>query len=104
MGFNYNQIPGCESGIEVNTKEVKVLWTKDQLTKVFKSYDTDSDGQLSWDELKSAFKYLGSRCSYFRTGGALNYADTNKDGYINLANVELSDLVTYAHSCGYKVF
>ncbi|PON79298.1 Parvalbumin [Trema orientale] len=100
MGFNYQ----LACGAEVNTKEAQVVWTDDQLRKVFRSYDSNNDGQLSWDELRAAFKYLGSHCSYFRTGRALSYADENKDGLINLSNVELSDLVSYAHSCGYKVF
>lgn len=105
MGFNYNvQIPGYRGEVIKTNKDAQVFWTKDQLTKVFKSYDQNSDGRLSWDELKAAFNYLGSRCSYFRTGRAFNYADGNDDGYIDLASVELCDLVTYANGCGYKVF
>lgn len=42
-------------------KPTSVLYTKDQLMNVFKSHDADGDGKLSREELKKAFKYLGSR-------------------------------------------
>ena len=97
MGFGYN------IGVDVNSKQGQVSWTDKQLTDLFRSYDSNNDGQLSWDELRGAFKYLGSHCSYIRTGRAFNYADGDKDGFINLSNFELSDLVSYAHSHGYKI-
>ena len=77
--------------------------TIEQLREIFKRYDTDNDGQLSEEELKSAFRYLGSHFSYYRAVMARFYADSDKDGCINLKNDEFSALVSYAHSCGYKV-
>lgn len=103
MGFEYRP-GGGNANVDVKNRQVKVPWTTEQLTKVFKSHDSNNDGQLSWDELKAAFKYLGSRCSYFRTGKAIDYSDENNDGFIDLSNIELPQLVQYAHSCGYKVF
>ena len=84
-------------------RQAQVPWTDEQLTNVFRSYDSNKDGQLSRDELRAAFKYLGSHCSYIRTGRAFNHADGDNDGFINLSNFELSDLVSYAHSHGYKI-
>ncbi|POO02325.1 Parvalbumin [Trema orientale] len=88
----------------VKDNQAQVLWTNDQLAKIFRSHDTNNDGKLSRDELKAAFKYLGSHCSSFRTLRAFNHADGDKDGFIDLSGPELSELVSYAHSCGYKVF
>ncbi|GMN35198.1 hypothetical protein TIFTF001_005148 [Ficus carica] len=84
-------------------KDTPVPLTNDQLAAIFRSYDADNDGQLSVDELKAAFEYLGSHFSYYRAIMARYKADKDKDGKINLSNDELSELVQYAHSCGYKV-
>ncbi|PON79299.1 EF-hand domain pair [Trema orientale] len=108
MGFNFDQIGRGVLDEVSNTKnkggaQATLPRSNDQLTNVFGSYDSiNNDSQLSWDELRAAFKYLGSHCSYFRTGQAFNYADENMDGFIDLSNVELSELVTYAYRCGYK--
>ena len=88
-------------GFEFNPRANKVRWTKEQLITIFRSHDSDNDGQLSWDEVKAAFKYLGSRCSYFRTARAFDYADWDKNGFINLSNDEFTKLLEYAFSCGY---
>lgn len=82
-------------------KDVRLPWKRDQLLNVFKSYDRDGDGKLSKDEVKQAFKYLGSRCSFYRATKAFRKVDFNKNGLIDL--VELSDLVDYALDCGYEV-
>ena len=82
-------------------KNVNLPWDKEQLQNVFKSFDKDGDGKLSWDELKQAFTHLGSRWSYYRTNKAFGKADYNKDGFIN--QEELAELVDYALDCGYKV-
>ncbi|PON35596.1 Parvalbumin [Parasponia andersonii] len=97
MGFDFNPIGVLDEVSNTKNKGGGVAalpWSNDQLTKVFRSYDSNNDGQLSWGELRAAFKYLGSHCSYFRTGQAFNYADENMDCFIDLSNVELSELVT----------
>ncbi len=48
-------------------------------------------------------EYLGSHFCYYRAIMARYKADKDKDGKINLTNDELSELVQYAHGCGYKV-
>ncbi|GMN35196.1 hypothetical protein TIFTF001_005151 [Ficus carica] len=89
----------------VRTKEIcgPLPVTTEELTQIFKSYDYDHDGQLSKEELRAAFKHLGSHFARYRTAVACHYADANNDGLINLENAELSILVKYAHSCGYTV-
>ncbi|PON80218.1 Parvalbumin [Parasponia andersonii] len=99
MGSYHDNQTGCD-----NNKQAQVLWTNDQLTKIFRSHDTNNDGKLSRDELKAAFKYLGSHCSSYRTLRAFNHADGDNDGFIDLSSPELSQLVSYAHSRGYKIF
>lgn len=82
-------------------KEVSVPWKREQLLKLFNSYDKDGDGRLSKDELKAAFRHLGSRWSSYRAGKALRKNDHNRDGFIT--QDELIDLVDYALERGYKV-
>ncbi|KAL5558880.1 hypothetical protein UlMin_035091 [Ulmus minor] len=80
-----------------------VAWTKDQLSDTFKKFDKNGDNKLSREELQEAFKYLKSRWPYYRVRGALNQADDNDDGFIDLKNQELEKLVNFAKNCGYKV-
>ncbi|PON35595.1 Parvalbumin [Parasponia andersonii] len=82
-----------------------VPWTKDQLTDLLKSFDKDNNGQLSWDEVKAAFEFLGSNwfAKHIRTAIALYRADADKNGSINLSNSEFSAFVDYVLSCGFKV-
>ncbi|KAF3446670.1 hypothetical protein FNV43_RR11850 [Rhamnella rubrinervis] len=82
-------------------RDVRLSWNRDLLLNLFKSYDRDGDGKLSRDELKQAFRYLGSRWSSYRAARAFRKADCNKDGYIN--HEELCELVDYVVDCGYKV-
>lgn len=98
-----NERTVVQTHIRVIPKDAKVLLTKDQLAKIFRRYDTNNDGQLSVDELMAAFEYLGSRCCSFRAFWGRINADINRDHKINLTNDELTELVRYAHSCGYKV-
>ncbi|KAH7523612.1 hypothetical protein FEM48_Zijuj06G0030400 [Ziziphus jujuba var. spinosa] len=85
-------------------KRVMVPLNRDQLVNVFRSYDRDGDGRLTKEELKAAFRYLGSRWSSYRTAKALHKADVNKDGFININREdELGELVDYALECGYKI-
>lgn len=86
----------------VNWKPVtQVPWSKVELHQLFKSVDKNGDGKLSKEELKEAFRKLGSRGSSFRAGRALHHADSNGDGLIS--EEELDDVVNYAVECGYKL-
>ena len=80
-----------------------VAWTKDQLSDTFKKFDKNGDNKLSREELQEAFKHLKSRWPYYRVRGALDQADGNDDGFIDLKNQEFEILVNYANDCGYKV-
>ncbi|KAK7858610.1 calcium-binding protein cml39 [Quercus suber] len=82
-------------------KPTSVLYTKDQLMNVFKSHDADGDGKLSREELKKAFKYLGSRWCSYRTEQALRCTDANDDGYID--EKELERLVDYTLERQYTI-
>ncbi|CAL8102038.1 unnamed protein product [Prunus armeniaca] len=69
-----------------------VPYTEEEIMKVFKSHDKNGDGQLSKEELKEAFKELGSKSPPLRAWFAKNYADDNRDGFISI-DKELSKLV-----------
>ena len=72
-----------------------------QLRNIFKKYDANNDNQLSKEELKKAFAYLGSIIPGIRANRALHHADVNKDGFINEG--EMDELVKYAVRVGFNV-
>lgn len=87
---------------EVNVKPgTQVPWSKDQVCQLFNSFDKNGDGKLSKEELKAAFRKLGSRWSSYRASRALRHVDSNGDGLIS--KEEFNDLVNYALECGYKL-
>lgn len=87
---------------EVNGKlPTQVPWSKDQVCQLFKSFDKNGDGKLSKEELKAAFRKLGSRWSSYRASRALRYVDSNHDGVIS--KEEFNELVNYALELGYKL-
>lgn len=57
--------------------------SEEQLNKTFNRYDTNGDGHLSWEELKSAYSILGMSFPGLRALKALCVADENRDGYIS---------------------
>ncbi|PRQ27674.1 putative EF-hand domain pair protein [Rosa chinensis] len=86
---------------EQKSKLVPLPWSKEQVRELFKSFDKDGDGKLSKEELKAAFRKLGSWWSSFRARRALRYVDSNDDGQIS--KEEFNDLVNYALECGYLI-
>lgn len=90
----------------VTTKSIdnrELPMTLEQLKEAFRRFDRNKDGQLSREELREAFKHLGSQVSFYRTLRACYLADSDNDGCINLDTDEFSALLNYAHSCGYKL-
>ena len=85
----------------VVNKKVPAQWSPEQVCDLFKIADKNGDGKLSKEELKAAFRRLGSRWSSFRARRALRHVDANGDGVIS--NEELNDLINYALQCGYKL-
>ncbi|PRQ27677.1 putative EF-hand domain pair protein [Rosa chinensis] len=75
--------------------------SKEQVCDFFKRFDGNGDGKLCKEEIKAAFRKLGSRWSSYRARRALDHADSNGDGIIS--NEELDDLINYALDCGYKL-
>ncbi|KAH7846378.1 hypothetical protein Vadar_013294 [Vaccinium darrowii] len=67
-----------------------------QLKGILKTYDSDGDGKLSREELRSAFKSLGLHFSGWRARRAVGHADRNGDGVIS--EEEMGELVKYAAS------
>ncbi|CAK7347557.1 unnamed protein product [Dovyalis caffra] len=57
--------------------------SEEELIKIFNRYDTNRDGYLSWEELKSAYNILGMSFPSLRAWRALYVADENGDGYIS---------------------
>ncbi|KAK9946519.1 hypothetical protein M0R45_011982 [Rubus argutus] len=87
---------------EVNVKHpTQVPWSMDHVCQLFKSSDKNGDGKLSKEELKAAFRKLGSRWSSYRASRALRYVDSNHDGVIS--EEEFNELVKYALELGYKL-
>ncbi|KAJ6675806.1 EF-HAND CALCIUM-BINDING DOMAIN CONTAINING PROTEIN [Salix viminalis] len=57
--------------------------SEDQLNKIFMRFDTNGDGLLSKEEVKSAYNKLGKSFPGVRTWWALHVGDENGDGYIS---------------------
>ncbi|KAL6216576.1 hypothetical protein ACLB2K_009799 [Fragaria x ananassa] len=76
-------------------------WSPELVRDLFKSADKNGDGKLSKEELKAAFRRLGSRWSSYRARRALRHVDANGDGVIS--NEELNDLINYALQCGSRL-
>lgn len=85
----------------IHRKQAEIPWSEEQVRQLFKSFDRNGDGKLCKEELKDAFRKLGSRWSSFRARRALRYVDSNDDGHIS--KEEFNDLVNYALECGYKL-
>ncbi|KAJ6320880.1 hypothetical protein OIU76_006248 [Salix suchowensis] len=57
--------------------------SEEQLNKIFDRFDSNGDGHLSWEELRSAYNILGMSFPGLRALKALRVADENRDGYIS---------------------
>ena len=82
-------------------KKILLPLSDNQLRNIFKKYDANNDNQLSKEELKKAFAYLGSIIPGIRANRALHHADANKEGFINEG--EMDELVKYAVRVGFNV-
>ncbi|EXC19751.1 hypothetical protein L484_006326 [Morus notabilis] len=100
---------------EAQTKQITVKWTKDQLTELFKSFDKNNDGMLSFEEVELAFRRLGPHTKLWALFRAekfdchanarrgMDYGDLNNDERINLHDTELTELVNFTYEKGYKL-
>ena len=61
----------------------KPVADEEHLNKIFDRFDSNGDGHLSWEELKSAYYSLGMSFPGLRALKALCVADENRDGYIS---------------------
>nr|POE69996.1 polcalcin che a 3 [Quercus suber]POF25832.1 polcalcin che a 3 [Quercus suber] len=87
--------------VDVEPKCRILLPPDNQLTNIFKKYDTNNDNKLSREELKRAFKSLGSIIPGIRANRGLHHADANKDGFVDEG--EMDELVKYAVRAGFTV-
>ncbi|WCJ35410.1 hypothetical protein M5689_016667 [Euphorbia peplus] len=77
--------------------------TEDQLKRFFQHCDKNGDNRLSWHELEKAFDQLGSAVPAWRAYIALIRVDKNGDGYININQQDLEELVKYAFGHNYRL-
>lgn len=82
-------------------KTVHLSLNEEQLKRVFKQKDVNSDGVLDKEELKKAFQQLGAVIPVWRVYRALDHVDGNGDGFIS--DDELEEVVKYSHKVGYSV-
>ncbi|KAB2614366.1 calcium-binding protein CML10 [Pyrus ussuriensis x Pyrus communis] len=85
----------------IRSQPAGVPWTREQVLNLFNSFDKDGDGMLSKEEVKAAFRKLGSHWGGFRARRALRHADANRDGLISAE--EINDLANYALKCRYTL-
>ncbi|GMN35188.1 hypothetical protein TIFTF001_005137 [Ficus carica] len=84
------------------TKRAVTLPCEEALLRgMFMLFDENGDGRLSKEELRKAFKGLGSRVPGLQAFFALFCADRNRDGTIN--DDEFDILVKYAIKFGYTI-
>ncbi|KAF7729223.1 hypothetical protein EC973_004752 [Apophysomyces ossiformis] len=57
----------------------------DELVQVFQAFDKNKDGLISEQELREMMKRLGEEVSAIEIKNMMEDADTNRDGYIDLA-------------------
>ncbi|PKI50643.1 hypothetical protein CRG98_028955 [Punica granatum] len=74
--------------------------TDSKIKDYFMKFDTNRDGKLSKQELKMAFRGLGSRAPWLRALLVISRMDENRDGYIS--DHELNKLVEFIHQRGYN--
>lgn len=87
--------------IFVSRGAVAVNKTEEQIREILKKADKDGDGRLNKEELKQAFRQLGSHFPDWRVFRSLYQADA-KDSIL-LSGFEFDVLVKYALSkYGYK--
>ena len=93
----------CFSGVPHTEapKNLTVPYDEAQLKGMLKRFDANGDGRLSKEELRTAFKALGSRAPGVRAFLALFRADRNRDGHIN--DDEFDVLVKYVLKLGYSI-
>ncbi|KAI4316712.1 hypothetical protein L6164_024666 [Bauhinia variegata] len=74
--------------------------TEEQIRKIFKDADKGGKGWLSKDELKEAFRQLGSHLPDWRVFRTLQQVDAKKEGRAIVAagSPEFEILVNYAIS------
>ena len=82
-------------------RPLSVPYDETQLRGLLMRFDTNRDGRLSKEELRAAFKSLGSRAPGVRAFFALFRADKNNDGYID--DDEFDVLVKFIMQIGYTV-
>lgn len=66
------------------SKPSTYLQDQEEIGKVFKRFDANSDGQISPDELEGVMKALGSKTSPDEVAQMMKQIDTDKDGQVNL--------------------
>lgn len=79
----------------------RIASNEEMLSSMFKQFDADKDGRLSYEDLKQAFKALGARFVAYRAYRALKFADANGDGFIDIS--EFDDLIKYTIRSGFAL-
>jgi protein Mpv17 len=69
---------------EVAVVDVRLTPTDDQITAIFREYDTSKDGFIDVDELRAAMRSAGKPVSLERATEIMRLVDANGDGQISL--------------------
>ena len=58
---------------------------EEELVEVFKRFDKDGDGEITWQDLQAVFTELGYDCEEEESRDMIHFFDRDDDGSINFA-------------------
>jgi calmodulin len=88
--------------VTTTTRSLDADMTVDEFKEWLQRFDVDRDGRISRDELRRAMRAIRARFTGWRSRQGINYADADRDGYID--DNEIDGLIEFAQkSLGLKI-